>query len=338
MRDSFPEVALVPDITDPLTEAGVGKFDGSECDTFNHIRRIEVSNTLDLINATDNAVPGDLIYVLPGLYGVKVMGKRRYRMSILNKNATEEDPITVCGPSTAIINQGDFNGPTIVQITNSSYINIVGMTLKMAQKAIEVDNGFRIRLHRITIKMLGREAIHFRRGSTQNVVSHCTITNTGNVNKGNGEGVYIGTDDDDFIDPCSRNHVLYNHIGPGVKSEGIDLKQYTSEGLILKNVLNGNALSGEHFATATISVKGNGYKVLQNIGLATREDMFKVVKHVGNTTQGTGNFLAGNKCPNGVPSGFVCVRIPDFGGGDKSPNKVGCGQGSNSLGCIARRR
>ena len=162
------------------------------------------------------------------------------------------------------------------------------------------------------------------------MVIRSVITNTGRQNKGTGEGVYIGSDDSLGHDGCYANHVLYNHIGPGVTAEMIDIKQFTSGGIIKGNVLDGRDLCGCNSAVSLINVKGNSYKVLGNIGRNADEDMFKVA--TTNSGQGRNNYFSGNRCLSGTRSGFFCVRVPDFGGGNTSPNRVACGQRSNT-GC-----
>lgn len=105
-------------------------------------------------------------------------------------------------------------------------------------------------------------------------------------------------------------------------AEPIDIKENSYNGLILGNVLDGRDLCGCNSADALINVKGNGYKILNNVGLNSFHDTFRT----GVTLRGQGikNYFAGNKCLT-QKSGTYCVKIT----ASHTDNIVACGQSTN---------
>lgn len=301
------------------------------CTSFKHSRVVRVGSTESLDRALRSGRCGDLILMGNGRYRSATGSSNWHRVVIQNKKCSAARPFTVCGGAGAVIDNGSPSGLSGMQILSSSYVNLVGFTVQNSQKGIEMERSSHCRIDGVTVRNTGLEGIHLQKGSNYNLIVRCHITNTGRTRKGNGEGVYIGSDDSRGVDRMTNNHVLYNRIGPGVTADGIDVKQYTRNSVIKGNIMDGRSLCGCNSATSLINVKGNNHKVLANYGRNSIEDMFKVAKT--NSGEGRGNYFAGNRCVSGLPRGFYCARVPDFGGGNKSPNRIGCSQKRSNAGC-----
>lgn len=296
----------------------------AKCLRYRHSRIVKIRNSAQLNSAIRGSRAGDLIVMAPGRYSSDNGAGDAFN----NKNGNKFRPITLCGPRTAVIDNGCTGCSTIFTLRKSSYINIVGMTLKNGLKAIMTEGIKRCKFDGVYISEIGMEAIHLKENSHMNMIYQSTIINTGRVRRETGEGVYIGSDDQLGVDRCFQNMVLNNRIGPGVTADGIDIKQFTYGGIIKGNILDGRSLCGCNSATSVINVKGNSYKIIGNVGRNSVEDMFKVAKT--NSGQGRNNYFSGNRCLSGLRRGYQCVRVPDFGGGNTSPNRVSCGQRTNA--------
>lgn len=137
--------------------------------------------------------------------------------------------------------------------------------------------------------------------------------------------MYVGSDDDKRgNDRCIQNDVLYNKIGPGVTADLIDIKQNTRDGLIEGNILDGSSMCGCNYAVSLINVKGNGYKIVGNIGKNSIEDFYKTSTTISG--EGRNNYFGSNVCLGKVRSGSHCVRVAV----DPDGNTVECGQSTNT--------
>ena len=295
-----------------------------KCLRYRHKRIVKVKSSSQLTSAIRGAVAGDLIVMSPGTYRTSDGAADAFN----NKNGNKWQPITLCGPRTAVLDNGCTSCSTVLTMRHCSYVNIVGMTLKNGLKAIMTEGVKRCKFDGLTITNIGMEAIHLKENSHLNMIYQSTIVNTGIVNAGTGEGVYIGSDDSRGVDRCFQNMVLNNRIGPYVRADGIDIKQFTYGGIIKGNILDGRGMCGCNSATSVVNVKGNSYKIIGNVGKNSVEDMFKVA--LTNDGQGRNNYFSGNRCLSGLRRGYQCVRVPDFGGGNTSPNRVSCGQRTNA--------
>ena len=294
-----------------------------DCLSFPHKRRMYVKTELQLDHALVRASAGDLILLEPGHYKSVVRGGNFHHIWMENKHGTKDAPITLCGPRTAYIDSEGPNGPIVMVVSKSSYINIAGITIQNGLKGIVFETVTHSTINNVMVRNTGLEGIHIQYKSSYNIIINSTIIDTGRQKPGNGEGIYLGSDDSRGVDPCTHNHVLYNHIGPGVTAEMVDVKQYSSNAIIKGNVLDGRDLCGCNYAVSLIDVKGNGYKIIGNIGKNAREDMFKVA--TTNAGQGNNNYFSGNKCLT-QRSGHYCVKIPNH---DTRVNTVSCNQHTN---------
>ncbi|GAB4005805.1 hypothetical protein GCM10029992_54730 [Glycomyces albus] len=137
-----------------------------------------------------------------------------------------------------------------------------------------IDDSKHVTVDGIFVHHIGQEAVHFRQSSADGVIRNSRIEETGLVDPGFGEGVYLGSAQSNFdchgneggIDRSDRIQVLDNYIGPFVRGESIDIKEGTEGGLIRGNTFDGQGISGEHYADSWIDVKGSDYRFEDNTG------------------------------------------------------------------------
>jgi len=308
-----------------ILAAAVAPACAVNCMKFPHSRVVKVKNTKQLDKAIRASKAGDLILMASGKYSSVMKGGGYRHLWFENKKGTKKRPITLCGPRNAVLD-GKKARNYVMRIYKSSYINIAGITIQNGLKGIILQTARHCKVDSCMVRNFGKEAIHIQYKSHYNTIIRSTILNTGKETPGNGEGIYLGSDDQRGKDPNTRNNILYNTIGPGVTAEMIDIKQYSSNAIIKGNILNGKDLCGCKHAFSLISVKGNNYQIIGNVGRNSKKDMFKVA--VTNKGQGKHNYFSGNKCLSGLKSKYKCVKVPIPM--HNLPNKVKCGQKTNT--------
>ena len=179
------------------------------------------------------------------------------------------------------------------------------------------------------------EGVHFRRSSADGVIKNSTITDAGLVQKGYGEGVYIGSANSNWachgnsggVDRSDRVQVLGNRIGPGIAAEPIDVKEGTHHGVISGNTFDGRGISGQNSADSWIDVKGIGYRIENNTGTFATPGTFLngYETHNPSTTpsflNGCGNVWRGNKSDLGGV-GEYAIKITSTSKCSADPNVV----------------
>lgn len=67
-------------------------------------------------------------------------------------------------------------------------------------------------------------------------------------------------------DHSNQNTIANNFFGKGITAENIDLKEFTSSGIIAKNIFTGASIAGINGAIAWVAIKGNNYTIANNTG------------------------------------------------------------------------
>lgn len=272
--------------------------------TYRHKRKVWVNSSSKLSNAIRYAKPGDIIYMADGTYS----GTFEFR----KKKGNKWRPITLCGSRKAVIDGKRRNVGLLIH--KSDYVNVVGITVKNASKGIRLETARHCTLDKAMVTKTGSEAIHIQYRSHYNTVQNCTVTYTGRRKKSVGEGIYLGSSRRNTPgDTCIGNKILYNKIGPGVTAEPIDVKENSKNGYIIGNYLDGKDLCGCPDAVSLINVKGNGYRIENNVGKNARQDFYKTSKTIKG--QGRNNVFKANVCLGKVRRGYDCTRTP--GGGNR---------------------
>ncbi|WP_083255030.1 cellulose binding domain-containing protein [Amycolatopsis orientalis] len=240
---------------------------------------VDVGTAAELQAALAAASPGRTIRLAAGTYRGSF---------VATKPGTAAAPITVTGPATAVlINDGPSGeapscpAPTAgwdpgygFWLYGAPYWQLKGFTVQEAKKGIVVDNSHHTVIDGVRVHRIDEEAVHFRRSSADSVIRDSTISHTGLVQAGYGEGVYLGSANSNWgchgnsggVDRSDRVQVLDNHIGPYVAAEGIDVKEGTADGVIRGNTFDGQGVSGQNSADSWVDVKGIGYVIEGNTG------------------------------------------------------------------------
>jgi len=268
-------------------------------------RTVYVTNASQLTAALADARAGDTIVMAATTYAGRF---------VATANGTSASPITLQGPVTAVLDGGSNGTGYGFHLNGADYWRLVGFTVRNSKKGIVLDNAVRCALDTLTVRDIGEEAVHFRTFSSDNTIQNSTITNTGLVTPGFGEGVYIGSAESNWgtytggqPDRCDRNQVLNNHIGPNVRAETIDVKEGTTGGLVQGNTLDATGLSGANFADSWMDMKGNDYVIAGNHGInpggnTQIKDGFQT--HIKVSIWGNDNRFSGNTAD---------VRGPGYG-------------------------
>lgn len=195
-----------------------------------------------------------------------------------NVHGTKEDPITLCGPKTAVFDgsNGDRGlAAAALRVIRSSHVVVKGFTLQNALKGLDVQKTNSSTFSNITTRYTLQEGIRLRYNSTFNVVHGCNISYTGRLWVGIGEGMYVGTSTKNSIaaglprDHSDFNNITWSYFGEGITAENIDIKEFTSGGFIANNTFNGSSIAGLNGAIAWVAIKGNNYTVVNNTGSGT---------------------------------------------------------------------
>lgn len=255
-----------------------------------------------------------------------------------NTSGSAQKPIVLCGTRQATLSANDT---ATVLLLEGDYWILSGFTVTGGQKGILLDGAQHNLLTDLSVHGTGNEAVHFRMGSSDNVLEWSEIFDTGNANAEFGEGVYIGsavsqwekfTGSASTPDRADRNVVRSNKIGPNVRAELIDVKEGTTGGSIQNNTFNGAGIDDSGFADSWVDVKGNGYTIEGNQGMTSPADGFQV--HVVEDGWGNDNVFRMNRATvNAAGYGF---RISESASGTvvACNNMVtGAGAGLSNIGC-----
>ena len=143
----------------------------------------KVATSSQLSDALKAAKPGASILLATGIY------EGRFTASVSGTNAK---PISLCGPSDAILDGGGTEKGYVFHLDGVSSWILDGFTVRGGQKGVMADGVTSTIIRGLTVTGIGDEAIHLRAFSTDNVVTGNTISATGIRKPKFGEGIYIG--------------------------------------------------------------------------------------------------------------------------------------------------
>jgi hypothetical protein len=301
---------------------------------------VDVSTTAQLQTALANAAPGQTIKLAAGTY---------HGSFVAQKAGTAAKPITLTGPRTAVlVNDGPAGDPPDcpapasgydsgygLWLYNAPYWNLTGFTVTESKKGVVVDNSNHTTIDGVYVHHVDEEAVHFRKSSADSVLRDSKITDTGLVQKGYGEGVYIGSANSNWgchgnsggVDRGDRVQVIGNRIGPNIAAEPIDVKEGTFNGVIRGNTFDGQGISGENSADSWIDVKGIGYTIEDNTASFTKPGTFAngYETHNPGTSpsfpNGCGNVWRNNRSDLGGV-GEYAIKITSVSSCEDLPNVV----------------
>ncbi|WP_282795293.1 right-handed parallel beta-helix repeat-containing protein [Streptomyces sp. CC224B] len=241
---------------------------------------IEVSTAAQLKAALASASPGDTIRLADGTYN------GNFKSTVA---ASAGSRITLTGSSKAVLKAGGGYG---LHLDGASYWTVKGVTVTGGQKGIMIDAARGVVVDGVTVHGLAMEGVHFRRSSSDGVLRNSRIHDTGNDNRGMGEGVYVGSANT-LSDRSDNVRILDNVIGPDVGGEAVDLKEGTRNGRVAGNTFDGRGLTGNNYDDSWVDVKGNGYVIEDNTGRNTTNNGYET--HTQQPGWGCGTVFRGNR-------------------------------------------
>ena len=216
-----------------------------------------VSTASALASALGKVNPGDTITLAAGTYSGSFSATR---------SGAKGKWITLKGPATAVLTNSGYGFHL-----QANYWKLSGFSVNGASKGIVLDNANHNLLDKLTVHAIDEEGVHFRTFSSDNVLQNSKVYDTGRGTPDYGEAIYIGSANSNWgsltggkPDTSNRNCVSGNTIGPNVGAEGIDIKEGTTDGVIVGNHYDATGISGLHFADSFLDAKGNGYLIYGN--------------------------------------------------------------------------
>jgi hypothetical protein len=257
-------------------------------------RTVDVSTSVELAAALATARPGDYIRLAAGTYDGRF---------VLEHPGTATQPITVCGPSSAVLGGGTLQHGYALHLDHADYSTIRGITLRGGLKGIVADHWNHGVIDDVTVTHIGQEGIHLRSFSSYDTIKNSIVSHTGLSTAKNsvryGEGIYIGsayenwkTYSDGSPDRSDHDIIEGNSISD-TTAESIDVKEGTSHGAIVGNAFDGQHMKSPEGADSWVDVKGNDWHIASNSGIRSPSDGFQV--HVKSKGWGRGNIFSGNR-------------------------------------------
>ena len=284
-----------------------------------------VSSADELKSALSAVKPGGSIRLADGTYEGKF---------VATTSGTEAAPIFLCGGSGAVLDGGGIKAGYALHLDGAKWWRLVGFTVRNSQKGVMADGTTNSVIQGLTVEQIGDEAIHLRKFSTDNLVVGNTVRDTGKRREKFGEGVYIGTATSNWgnitggePDKSDRNVVRGNSISR-VTAEAVDIKEGTSNGVLVGNVFDGSGMT-EEGADSWVDVKGNSWLIQGNRGTTSLLDGYQT--HNVEDGWGTDNVFKGNTATGVKEYGFA-LR-PVLGNKVACDNKVTGGKGLSNVDC-----
>ena len=263
-------------------------------------RTTDVSSSEQLTRAIAAARPGDTIRMAPGTYSPVV----------ISTSGTEQNPITLTGPSDAVIT-GSGKDYTL-HMDGASWWQLVGFAVTGGGKGVMLDNVQHTLLDSLDVGRTGDEAVHFRTNSSDNTIQRSTIHDTGLNQPQYGEGVYVGSAKSNWKKitggqpDLSMNNRIVGNTFRTITAENVDVKEETSGTWISGNRFDGSATSGQNFADSIVDVKGFATTVIDNITTGDSSALKNIIEtHVitDKAPSGCGNTIEGNTTQGFTPQG-----------------------------------
>lgn len=155
------------------------------CTLFSFVRcaTIEVGSANELTDALNSVNPGDTIQLRDGSYAGVFESTR---------SGTADQRITLTGSKNAILSNTNNNYGFWLK---ANYWTLQGFSVASSHKGIVLEGANQNILDDLEVSNIVQEGIHFRWGSSDNILRNSYIHHTGQgstTDQGYGEGVYIG--------------------------------------------------------------------------------------------------------------------------------------------------
>lgn len=241
---------------------GVATLNASSCPTSGYLRLVNVGTAAKLGSALSAALPGDLIQLAPATYNGRWT---------ITRSGTAANPITLCGPRTAILNGGSISSGNGLGLSNLKYWTLKGFTITNSKAGLAAwGSSFNV-VESLAVHDVGQAGMHVREFSKHNILRYNKIWETGRYLHQYGEGIYIGTYSGQWCDRTNclpdntdSNTVYGNVIGPKVRADLIDTKSGTHGTIVRKNTGDGSGMVTDPSNPVWVLANGNGMVVDSN--------------------------------------------------------------------------
>jgi hypothetical protein len=291
-----------------------------------------VHDSAGLRDALSAARPGDVIAMADGTYSGHFTA---------NAKASAARPIFLCGGRGAVLDGGSVKSGIALHMMDAAYWRVSGFTIRDAQKGVVTDATTESVIEDLDVGTIGDEAIHVREFSSGNSVQNNVVHDTGKHSGKFGEGIYIGS--------ARSNWCTYTKCQPDRSDHnlifGNTISHTTAENVDIKEGTNGGIVRGNHFdaigmtkADSWVDVKGNGWRVQDNVGANTGRSSIVdgYQTHQILDGWGTGNLFEGNSGQL-LASGFGFDFTPVVDNKMTCDNKIaGAGSGLANVACQSR--
>lgn len=228
-------------------------------------KTIHVGTTEELRDALKNAGAGNTILLAGGEYEWEQKGTGG-SLFMSSAEGTANAPVTIKSTdksNPAVIKGKNFSDGIAFYITGD-YWNIEDIVFCDARKGIILDNSNHTTIKNVSVYNIGEEGIHIRDGSSDCRVIEANVHDCGLLNQNYGEGIYIGSakSTSGYSHDCNDNIVQNCIIGPNVKAECVDIKEYTTGNIIENCTMYGGGMTA---TDSFIDIKGNETTVCNNI-------------------------------------------------------------------------
>lgn len=289
-----------------------------------------VSTASQLRQALAAPVPGATIVLAPGVYpGHFTAGA----------SGTSAQPITLCGPRSAVLDGGDTKGGYALHLDHANWWRVEGFSVQGGQKGVVTDASNHDLIEGLDVHNVGDEAIHLRSFSSYDTVSHNVIRYTGLNRAFYGEGIYVGS--------AHKNWCRYAGCQPDGSDydvvTGNDIAYTTAENVDIKEGTVGGTISGNHFngagmvasaATSWVNVKGNDWKITGNTGIDSIGDGLS--DHQVYPGWGLDNVFSGNVLAVNGPGYGIYIQKSRLTSIVACDNKVsGAQRGLSNMACAS---
>lgn len=237
---------------------------------------VPVATVPELHAALSAAAPGDCILLDPGRYEaigaqtINYAGADRSVYFAGRSSGRAEAPIEVRSrdpqDKATLVGVSTEGSGYVLWINGENWI-VRDLAVENGGKGIVLDEASGSLLSGVEVRRTGDEGIHLRSGTSDAVVEDCTVEDTGLVQPGFGEGIYIGSDNSqwDKYDPGCHDNLVTNCTVRGTRAEGVDIKEGTSGNRVEHSEFHGDAISGDNSADSFIDLKGAAARVEGNV-------------------------------------------------------------------------
>jgi hypothetical protein len=231
-------------------------------------RRVKVATPAQLTAALAGARPGDQIALAPGTYAANSL--------TVTGSGTGQDPITLCGPRTAILTAGSQYG---MVLRGARYWRLRGFRITNSFSGLHLERSSFNIIDSLEVDNTDQEGIAIQGFSTHNTVQWTHVHDTGKRSPF-GEGIYIGSDNGHWNwwtpgslpDRSDSNQVLHTVVERS-SAENIDVKEGTTGQLIQYNTFS------DANGDAWVALRGNASQALDNNGIRATSSGFQVWTH-----------------------------------------------------------